>query len=235
MHRSLYAAAIAASALACAPALAQQAPAPRIVVMGEGESTVAPDLAVLSLGVMNEAKTAGEALTATNAAMGKVIEALKADGIASRDLQTGGLQISPRYSYNNKPDGTQESELVGYQVTNTLSVRVRELGKTGEIVDKAVALGINQGAGIAFTNDDPTKIIAEARKRAVADAISKAKDLSTAAGVELGRVIEINDQNFAGPPMPITAKAFDRAAASTPIEAGENAYKVQITITFELR
>lgn len=234
MHQPMPVLIVAAALLAATPAFAQQAPAARIIVMGEGENAVAPDIALLSLGVMHEAATARQALDATSSAMTDVIETLKAEGIAARDLQTGGLQISPRYTYTNKPDGSQQADLVGYQVTNILSVRVRDIAKAGEIVDKAVARGVNQGADISFANDDPSKAVAEARQRAVADAFSKARALSGAAGVRLGRVLEISDQNFPAPPAPIAAKAFDRAAA-TPIEAGENAYKVQVTVTFELR
>ncbi|TIV65666.1 MAG: DUF541 domain-containing protein, partial [Mesorhizobium sp.] len=156
------------------PALASAAdtqPQPRIIVSGEGEATVAPDMAILSLSVMREAKSAREALDANNDAMAAVIAAMKSSGIAERDLQTAGIQINPRYNYTNKADGSQEAELVAYQVTNTLSVRVRDVDKTGEILDKAVSLGVNQGGGIAFTNDDPKATITEARKKAVADAM----------------------------------------------------------------
>ncbi|TIP32217.1 MAG: DUF541 domain-containing protein, partial [Mesorhizobium sp.] len=97
------------------------------------------------------------------------------------------------------------AELVAYQVTNTLSVRVRDVDKTGEILDKAVSLGVNQGGGIAFTNDDPKATITEARKKAVADAMAKAKTLAEAAGVSLGKVLEITDQNIAPVPMPMAA------------------------------
>lgn len=237
MHR-LLPLALAATIVAPVPAaLAQQVQPPRIIVVGEGESSIAPDLALLSLTVMREAKTAREALDASNAAMAAVIAAMKTAGVEQRDLQTGGLQISPRYNYSNKPDGTQTAELVGYQVSNTLSVRVRDLDKTGEILDKAVSLGVNQGGGITFANDDPSKALADARKRAVANAIERARTLSEAAGVGLGRVVEIADQNFAAPPMPITAKAFDSAAGASavPVEAGENAYRVQVTVTFEIK
>jgi uncharacterized protein YggE len=230
---------IGLAALLMAPvptAFAQQAQAPRIIVVGEGESAIAPDLALVSLTVMREAATAREALDAANGAMAAVIGAMKAAGVADRDVQTGGLQISPRYNFTNKPDGTQVAELIGYQVSNTLSLRLRDLSKTGEIIDKAVSLGVNQGAGITFTNEDPSKALTEARKRAVDDAVAKARTLSVAAGVGLGRPIEIADQNFSAPPMPITAKSFASPAASAvPIEAGENAYRVQVTITFELK
>ena len=176
---------------------------------------------------MREAMSAREALDANNKAMAEVIAAMKASGVA-------GVQISPRYDYVTKPDGTQEARLAAYQVTNTLSVRVRDLAKTGEILDKSVTLGVNQGGGVSFTNDDPSATLTEARKNAVADAMARAKTLTDAAGVSLGKIIEISEMSFAQPPMPITAKAFDGAATAVPVEAGENAYKVQVNVTFEL-
>jgi uncharacterized protein YggE len=228
-----FAAAIAFPAVASAT---DSQPSPRIVVTGEGEATTAPDLALLSLSVMREAKTARAALDANNDAMAAVIAAMKAAGIKDRDLQTAGIQINPRYNYTNKPDGSQEAELVAYQVTNTLAVRVRDIDKTGDILDKAVSLGVNQGGGISFTNDNPAATVTEARKKAVADAIAKAKTLAEAAGVSIGRVLEINDQNIRPMPIAINAKAFDSAAgAAVPTQAGENAYNVQVTVTFELK
>lgn len=229
--------ALGLSALFLLPVAAQAAePAPRrIVVIGEGEATVKPDIALLSLSVMREALTAREALDANNKAMADVIAAMKEAGIEDRDLQTAGVQIAPRYDYVNKPDGTQEAKLAAYQVTNTLSVRVRDLAKTGEVLDKSVTLGVNQGGGVSFTNDDPSATLTEARKKAVANAIDKAKVLTEAAGVKLGQVIEISDVSYSAQPMPIEAKAFDGAVgAAVPLQAGENAYKVQVNVTFEL-
>jgi len=224
-----------AAAVLAIPAMAAAEPIqPRIVVTGEGEASVAPDMALLSLSVMREAASAREALDANNAAMTAVTDAIKQFGIADRDLQTAGLQIMPRYDYTNKPDGSQEAKLVAYQVTNTLSVRVRDLVKTGEILDKAVSLGVNQGGNITFANDDPSDVITEARKKAVAEAAAKAATLAEAAGVKLGRVVEISDQSYAAQPMPIEAKAFDRVAAAVPIQAGENSYRVQVNMIFEL-
>ncbi|PWJ80571.1 hypothetical protein C7441_112112 [Pseudaminobacter salicylatoxidans] len=229
------AAAIALPAAAAHAQAAQNQPPARIIVTGEGEKTVAPDLALLSLSVMREAKTAREALDANNDAMAAVIAAMKAAGIEDRDLQTSGIQITPRYNFNNRPDGSQEAELVAYQVTNTLSVRVRDLAKAGDILDKSVSLGVNQGGGINFTNDDPSAVLTEARKLAVEDAIAKAKVLSEAAGVKLGRVLEIADQSFQPRPMPMAKSvAFDSARA-VPIQAGENSYNVQVNVTFEIK
>jgi uncharacterized protein YggE len=235
-NRFLPLALAAALALPAVAAAADSQPPPRIIVTGEGESAIAPDMAILSLSVMREAKTAREALDANNDAMAAVIAAMKSSGIEDRDLQTAGVQIAPRYNYSNKPDGSQEAELVAYQVTNTLSVRVRDLAKAGEILDRSVSLGVNQGGGISFVNDDPGKALTEARKLAVADAMEKARTLSEAAGVKLGRVLEISDQVFLQPPpMPYMAKAMEARDAAVPIEAGENAYKVQVNMTFELK
>lgn len=235
MNRRMMALGLAAAIALPAAAFAAETPMqPRIVVTGEGEATVAPDMALLSLSVMREAATAREALDANNAAMAEVTDAIKLSGVADRDLQTANLQIMPRYNYNNKPDGSQEAELVAYQVTNTLSVRVRDLAKTGDIIDKAVSLGVNQGGNIVFTNDDPSAIITQARKRAVEEATAKANTLAEAAGVTLGRILEISDQSFGAQPMPFEAKAFDRALSAVPIQAGENAYRVQVNMTFEL-
>ncbi|ODT29780.1 MAG: hypothetical protein ABS35_07855 [Kaistia sp. SCN 65-12] len=236
MTKSFLPLALAASlAFPAIASAADPAKTPRIVVSGEGEAAVKPDIALLSLSVMREAKTARAALDANNDAMAAVITAMKAAGIADRDLQTAGIQINPRYTYTDKPDGSQEAELAAYQVTNTLSVRVRNLDDTGAVLDKAVSLGVNQGGGISFTNEDPSAALTEARKKAVADAIAKARTLAEAAGVSVGRVLEITDQTFAPRPMAINAKAFDAARAAVPIESGENTYSVQVNVTFELK
>lgn len=232
-RRMLALALVAAVALPQAVYAADPTPR-RVIVLGEGEASVPPDMALLSLSVMREAATAREALDANNEAMAGVIAAMKGSGIADRDLQTAGVQINPRYDYVNKPDGTQEAKLAAYQVTNTLSVRVRDLARTGEVLDKSVSLGVNQGGSVTFTNEDPSATLTEARKRAVVDAVGKARTLAEAAGVKLGQVIEITDVGYVQP-MPITAKAYDQAAPrAVPVEAGENAYKVQVNVTFDL-
>jgi uncharacterized protein YggE len=205
----------------------------RMVVTGEGEAAAAPDIALLSLTVMREASTANEALEANSSAMQDVIAAVKAFGIEDRDIQTAGIQINPRYAYSTGSDGAQQGKLVGYQVLNTLSLRIRDVGKTGEILDKAVSLGVNQGGNVQFTNEDPSDTLDEARRKAVADAISKARVLSEAAGIKLGRVIEISDSMPFQPPIPMVAKSF-AAERAVPIEAGENSYRVQLSVTFEI-
>jgi uncharacterized protein YggE len=213
---------------------AGRGPAPHIAVTGEGEMAVKPDLAILRLTVMREAPSAGEALTADNKAMGDVIAALKADGIADRDLQTANLSISPRYSNASPHTPDQPAKIVAYQVANTLTVRVRDIDKVGEVIDKAVKLGVNEDGAIDFANEDPSAATTEARKRAVADAVKKAQTLATAAGVRIGKVLSISEQSYAPRPMPMRAKSF-AAAEAVPVAPGENNYRVTVSMTFELK
>lgn len=217
-------------------AAADPEPGPRIVVAGEGEVSVAPDMAILSLSVLREAETARAALDADNEAMAAVVKAMKEAGIAERDLQTAGLSIEPRYVYPKSGEAPAEPKIDGYRAVNTLSVRVRDIGKVGAILDAAVTLGVNQGGGITFTNADTSVPMNEARKRAVADALARAKALAEAAGVRTGRVIEIADQSFAQPPRPMLQKArgFAASADAVPVEAGENSYRATVSVTLEL-
>ena len=164
----------------------QQEPYPRIVVSGQGSADIAPDMAVLQLTVTREAETARAALDANSAAMAEVLKALRDEGIAERDLQTQGFAIQPRYHHPApRSSGDRDSpRIIGYTVRNSLSVRVRDIGKTGAILDRSVTLGVNEGGNITFTNDDPSSAIAEARTAAVKDARRKAETLAAAAGVE---------------------------------------------------
>ncbi|MFN3318374.1 MAG: SIMPL domain-containing protein [Allorhizobium sp.] len=207
-----------------------------IMVSGEGEAAIAPDMAVISLAVMRDAETAAEALSANSAAMAEVLADLKAQGIADKDLQTTDFSIQPKYKQETRTDGTYEAPvIVGYTVSNGLTVRVRDLAKLGEVIDRSVKLGVNQGGGITFTNDDPEAAVEAARKQAVEKAAAKAKTLTEAAGVKLGRVVEISE-NFARPMPQVYAAApmAKMADESVPIASGENLYTVTVNITYAI-
>ena len=242
MTPKFLAVAFAATAMMAVPfaAMAEEAPRPRITVTGEGEATAAPDMAIVSLVVLQEKPTAREALTANNETMAKVLDAMKKAGIAERDLQTSGFNIDPHYVYPDNKQGQppQAPKIVGYAVSNSLSVRVRDLKKVGEILDQSVTLGVNQGGNLTFTNDKPETIVEEARKKAVANAIAKAKTLTAAAGVEVGKVIEISEQTFQPRPYggaPRAKMMAAEASDSVPVAAGENSYNVTVNVTFELK
>jgi hypothetical protein len=220
-------------------ATASDEPAPRIMVTGEGSVDIAPDMAVLQLSVNREAKTAREALTANSAAMSKVLEAMTKLGIEKRDLQTANFDIQPRYTYPpRQANGAAEApKLVGYIVRNALSVRVRDISRVGEVLDTSVTLGVNEGGSILFTNDDPSAAITQARVAAMKEALAKAGTLADAAGVKLGKVLEISEQNYSPRPMPMMAKmevSMAGDALSVPISAGENSYKVTVNVSLAL-
>jgi uncharacterized protein YggE len=211
---------------------------PVLSVSGQGEAAVAPDMAIVSLSVLRQAKTAGAAVAANTTAMNEVMSALKADGIAERDIQTSNFSIYPQYRRSETKNGTIETqEIVGYEVTNALSVKVRDLSKLGGLIDQSVKLGVNSGGEITFTNDKPEAAITDARKAAVAEALDKAKTLTEAAGVKLGKILEISE-GYARPmppqPMMRMSMAKDMAPAPVPVAAGENTYSVTVNVTFSL-
>lgn len=228
-------AALAASTLLAVPAVAQERPREAtIIVSGEGEARLAPDMAIMTMAVVKQAETAEQALADNNGAMTAVLADLKATGIEDRDLQTTGFSISPQY--RQEPDGNggyKPPVIIGYQVTNSLTLRIRDLAKLGEVIDRSVKLGINQGGEINFTNNDPEAAVTEARKAAMQEAMAKAKTLTEAAGVSLGRVIEISE-NFARPmPQPMfRASVAKEAADAVPMASGENTYTVTVNVTF---
>ena len=208
-----------------------------ITVTGEGHSAIAPDMAIVTLAVVKQEKAAQDALDQNNKAMGAVLATLKESGIAERDLQTSGFSIQPQYVYPGDKDGqSQPPTLAGYQVNNGLTVRVRDLSKLGTLLDQVVKLGINQGGDIQFTNDKTDTVLQEARKNAVADAAAKAKTLTDAAGVKLGRVVSINEGAIMAPPQPYMRQAMAKSSADSavPVASGENTYNASVSITYEI-
>ena len=211
---------------------------PRILVSGEGSVDLAPDMAVLTLTVTRQAETARAALDANSSAMKDVQTAMKTKGIETRDLQTSGFSIQPNYFYPpQQPSGKREPpKIVGYTVRNSLTVRVRDISAVGDILDKSVSLGVNEGGNIMFTNDDPSEAITKARVKAMQHAIGKAKTLADAAGVKTGHILEISEQSFSPRPMPMARAemAMGRSADSVPVTAGENTYKVTVNVSFAI-
>ncbi|WP_136660303.1 SIMPL domain-containing protein [Nitratireductor sp. XY-223] len=223
------------------PALAAESDAPKpgiVSVTGEGTARLAPDMAVLTLTVMRQEKTAREALDANNSAMAAVLASMRSDGVEERDLQTSGFTIDPQYFYPDRKDNEPAQPVItGYRVMNTLTVRIRDLDNLGTILDKSVDLGVNQGGQILFTNDDPSAAITEARTQAMKDAVSKATTLVEAAGATLGRITDISEQQFRPQPLPVARaeRALQATAdAAVPVATGENAYKVNVNVSFEI-
>ena len=227
--RAVVLAAVAGSALigASLPALAEEAKREAtITVSGNGESRATPDMAVITLSVTKQEKSASESLDANSKAMSAVLEKLKADGLADKDMQTSGFSIQPVYSYPQSMDSSSPApQLVGYQTVNSLTIRLHDLAKAGAVIDSSVSMGINQGGDIRFTNEDTKPLLSEARKQAVKDAVEKAKEIADAAGVSLGRIIDINESLSSPVPVPMAMMAKDTAiSAPVPMAPGENTY-----------
>ena len=232
---------VALAAILSLPARAEEAKSEESLISMTGTGTVnaAPDMAIVTSGVVTEGKSAREALSGNNAAMAKVIATLKGAGIEDRDIQTSGFAVNPLYSHYRPKEGEEARppKIVGYQVANNVTVRVRDLEKLGPVLDQLVSDGANTINGIQFTIDDDEALLDEARKNAVADAIRKAKILTEAAGVKLGRIVSMTEDGGAMQPVPVMRMARAEAAmkASVPVEAGEQTLRVNVSIVWEIQ
>lgn len=216
---------------ALAPAMAADPAPATLTVTGEGSASVAPDMASVSGGVVSEGKTAAEALAANNRDMAAVLDALKKAGIKAEDLQTSGLSVQPRYVYPEQ-GSSQPPRIEGYEVRNQVTARVRDLAKLGGLLDTVVSTGTNQVDGVTFDVADPAATLDKARAAAVADAKHRAEALAQAAGVKLGRIAGIGEGTADPGPRPVMAYAAK--ADAVPIEPGQNAFKVRVTVTWEI-
>ncbi|MAT91640.1 MAG: hypothetical protein CME59_03480 [Halioglobus sp.] len=216
--------------------LAAQADDAQIEVSATGSAAGAPDMAVLTLTVNREAPTAGEAVDASSAAMAQVLNAMRSLGVADRDLQTSGFSIHPNYAHLQRVPGAdgQARRFTGYTVRNSLTVRLRDVGRVGEALDAAVRLGVNEGGNIAFANQDPAPLLDKARRRAVKAAMGKARTLADAAGVRLGSILEIAERSRQSQPLPFARAEMAMSDASVPVASGENSYQVTVEMTFAI-
>ena len=230
-YRAALAAAIIAGMLLAAPALAQTQTMPPAVISVTGEATVsaAPDLAQIDGGVTSEAKTAREASDANNAAMGKVLLALKGAGIEEKDFQTSRLSLQPQ----SAPNRTGPNAIVGYRASNRVTIRLRDVTKVASVIDTLVAAGANDIGGINFMVSQASKLLDEAREQAIADARRKAEIYAKAAGVTLGAPLSISEEGNAAP-VPYRKMAAGMAA-SAPVAQGEETLQVTVSVSWAIK
>jgi uncharacterized protein YggE len=228
--RTPLAAAILAGALLTTPALAQPELPAAISVTGEATVSVPPDLAEIDGGVTSEAKTAREASDANNAAMGKVLSALKGAGIAEKDFQTSRLSLQPQYA----PNRPGPSAVVGYRASNRVTIRLRDVSKVAGVIDTLVAAGANEIGGINFMVSNASKLLDEAREQAIADARRKAEIYARAAGVTLGAPLDISEGGSPGP-MPFRKMAAGMAAAPVPVAQGEETLRLTVSVSWAIK
>ncbi|GLK47155.1 SIMPL domain-containing protein [Brevundimonas intermedia] len=238
MLGSALTAAVALSATA--PAMAQTAqpvqmmqPAPSLNLSAHGEVKAAPDMATISFGVQTEAPTAQQAMRDNASRMTEVMAALRRAGIAERDVQTSGLNLSAQYDYvQNEPP-----KLRGYQAVNRVTVVINDLTKVGTTADAVVAAGVNQIDGISFGLKDPTAAENQARQMAVRALQAKAQLYAQALNVQLSGIRNLSEGGGYSPePQPIFAvRAMAmREDASTPVAAGELTIRIDITGVYDI-
>ena len=206
---------------------------PALNLSAYGEVRTAPDMASISFGVVTEAATAAEAMSQNATRMNQVMAALRRAGIAERDVQTSGLNLSAQYDYvQNEPP-----RLRGYQANNRVTVTINDLTKVGTTADAVVAAGVNQIDGIAFGLKDPTSAENQARQIAVRNLQSKAALYAQALGVPLGGIRSLTEGGGYSPqpPQPMYARAEMAAdSSSTPVAAGELTVRIDITGVYDL-
>ena len=221
------------------PAMAQTAVTPGVVtIAGVGEVVARPDTAIVTSGVTSQGATARDALSANTADMAKLLETLKAAGIADRDIQTSGFSVSPNYVYSNEVDANGYSlppRINGYLVSNQVTIRVRDLTTLGVILDQSVTVGANTVNGVSFSVADTNDLYTEARKKAFADARAKAELYAETAGVELGDIAAITEAQGYGVPQPYMMRDMAMsAAAPVPVEAGELSFTINVSVSWQL-
>jgi uncharacterized protein YggE len=197
-----------------------------VTVTGEAMVAVAPDTTVIRIGVTSQGKTAREASEANAKQMTAVLAAIKDADIADRDVQTSRLSLQPQYD----PNKSGTARLLGFQVTNQLTVKIRDIDKLPAILDRAIGAGANEMSGIEFVVSEQSKLLDQARAEAIADAHRKAELYAHAAGVKVGHVVAITEEVSSPPPRPMQTLR----AGAVPVAPGEQMLRAVVTVSYEL-
>jgi uncharacterized protein len=201
-------------------------------VSAQAEAKRVPDVATISAGVVTQAADANAAMRANAVQMDKVMAAIKAAGIAERDIQTSGINLNPQYKYVEN----QEPTITGYQANNTVNLKVRDIGKLGKVLDALVASGANQVNGPSFEIDQPEEAYDEARRGALEKAQARAAMYAKTLGLRVRRIVSISEGAGFQPPRPMVMMAMARgkAEADTAVSPGETTLSANLDVVFEL-
>lgn len=206
-------------------------PLRQVTVIGHGEVKVVPDTAIISIGVETAGKTAKEALNANNTQAADIQKKLTELKIDAKDIQTSGFNIYPTYNNNDQ-------QITGYRVSNTVTVKIRDLTKVSGLLDQVVQAGANSIYGISFTVDNPRALLDQARTQAMQDAKARADLLAKAGGASVGEV-QIITENVGSVPVPIAAYARGALASDTdssvPVQSGEQTVGIDVQVTYALK
>lgn len=197
-----------------------------VTVDGEARISVEPDTAIIRIGVTSEGKTAHDASDSNAQQMTAVLAAIKQAGIADRDMQTSRLSVQPRYDQSK----TGAARLLGFQVTNQVTIKIHDIGALPTVLDRAIGAGANEMSGIEFIVSQQSKLLDRARGEAMADAARKAEIYAHAAGAKVGHVVSITEAAMPSPPVAMQAMR----AGTVPVAPGEQTLRAQVTVSYEL-
>ena len=202
-------------------------------ISAQAEARRVPDVAMLSAGVVTQAADGNTAMRENATQMDKVMAAIKAAGIAERDIQTSGINLSPQYRYADN----EAPKITGYQASNTVSLKVRDITRLGKVLDSLAAQGANQINGPSFEIDQPEPVYDEARLAALKKAQARAETYAKSLGLRVRRIVSISEGSSGGfrPPMPMMAMArAGKAEMDTAVAPGETTLSVSLDVVFEL-
>lgn len=221
-----------ATAQTGAPAISASSDGTLLSVSARAEASRVPDVASLSTGVVTQAADANAALRANAEQMNKVMAAIKAAGIAEKDIRTSGINVNPQYKYADNRAPT----ITGYQASNTVSVKVREIDKLGKVLDALVASGANQVNGPSFEIDKPEAVYDEARRAALEQAQARAEMYAKALSMRVRRIVSISEGGGFQPPRPMmmAKAAMADNFESSPVSPGETTLTANLDVVFEL-
>jgi len=225
----------------------------QITVSGEGKVYAKPDVAIVSLGVTTQGKTVADATTSNTTKMNAVIAAVKAEGVADKDIQTTNYNLTPNYQTQpiiyslpmipvSSPvpvGGSSSNTITGYTLEQDVQVKIRDFTKIGDILDKATSAGSNQIGDLQFTIDNPQKFQDQARAQAIAQAKTNAQNLAKESGVNLGKIINVYENNYSTVPMAYNSVAkgggVTESAPAPTIQPGQQEIDVTINLTYQVK
>lgn len=208
-------------------------PETTLSISATAEVTAEPDVAYLTGGVVSEAVTAEAALRQNAVDMAGVYEALEAAGLERKDIQTSNFSLQPKYVYPKNA----ERQIVGYTVSNQVTVKVTDMDRVGELIDAMVSRGGNNFNGVRFAIQDPSELVNEARRKAMKDAMARAELYAEVAGYDIARIVTIDEGgSYAPSPSPVVMRSMAESDsyAATQVSGGELSYSASVNVVFEL-
>jgi len=209
---------------------AENVPQARLDVSATGQAAAAPDRATVSAGVVQQGKTAREAMVGNASLMTAVFDELEAAGIKKSNIATSQLSLQPQYDYRDRNKPT----IKGYEARNTVTVKSDDIEQVGPMLDALVRAGVNNINQVRFSVKDPKNALNKAREDAIREAREKAESMAEAAGVKLGPLLSMTENSGGSNPQPIYARAaaMEMSSVSTPISAGDQTLSVSVNLSY---